>query len=148
MLFRAQALSHSQQDQTEGRVLVRSPRILWACSIAAILAAAGIALLLFLASYTPQVQASGRVLADGHAELLVPGAALPYLQRGQRLALRFPAADGAGTVLSASGRQVLIAPAEHSFPPAGTSVQARIALREVRLIDWLTQAGRPRREPR
>ncbi len=183
MLFRAQALSHSQQDPTEGSILLRSPRILWGCCVAALLAAAGIALLLSTARYTPHVRVGGSLLADARApaaavpqaQLLVPASALPFLRRGQRIALRYPALPsdagqhGYATVRSVSRAppaqgdmqtqgadgqarfRVLLTPepAPQQEPlQAGMELEARIALRPVRLIDWIVHAKpAPREQP-
>ncbi|MFM9433175.1 Flp pilus assembly protein CpaB [Janthinobacterium sp. CG_23.3] len=178
MLFRAQALSHSQQDPTEGSILLRSPRILWGCCGAALLAAAGIALLLSSAHYTPQLRVGGRLLADAAAphgttptaQLLVPASALPLLRRGQRIALRYPAlpADagrhGYASISSVSrapqpqadaGAQprfsVLLAPETLALQEplqAGMAIESNIALPQVRLIDWIIHAKPAQQEQR
>lgn len=91
MLFRTEALSHAQQDHTEGRVLERNPSILSGCSIVAIAATGATAMMLFAAHYTPRLRTDGHLLNDGNVQLLVPASALPYIGPGQRIALHYPA---------------------------------------------------------
>ncbi len=154
MLFRAEALHHAQQDQSEGHILVRSPGVLWGCAIVAAVSAAAIALLLFGARHSPQLEAAGRILPDGQAQLLVPARALAHIRPGQRLVLRYPALPAAGpghhgTVrlisripeAGAAGPhryRILITPdprGVHEPLQAGMVVEATLALPEIRLID-------------
>jgi hypothetical protein len=149
MLFRAQALSHAQQDQAEGRILIRSPRILWGCSIASMCAAAAIAALLFTAHYTPPLRLSGQLRSAAAAQLLVPAAALPHIRAGQRIPVHFPGTGqhGHATVSSVmrandSGParyQVLLIPDAQPSLRAGMEIEASIVLPNVRLLDWIVK---------
>jgi hypothetical protein len=151
MFFRHQALSHSRQDQTEGRILLRSPGILWGCSIASLLAACGIALLLFMARYTPHVRLSGRLQAsDGSiaVQLLAPAHAIPMITQGQTMTLHYPALAkrAAGSVRSVSrvpqpsgSYPILLVPESPASLQAGMVVEADLALPSIRLIDWIVK---------
>jgi len=147
MLFRAESLSHAQQDEAEGRILLRSPRILWACSIASLLAAAAIGMLLYGARYTPHMRLSGQLLSVSAGQLLVPASALPHIRTGQRVAVHYPVsgAHGHATVSAlarvndsgASRYRVLLVPDPQPSLQAGTELEALIALPPVRLLDWI-----------
>lgn len=150
MLFRAEALDFSQRDHTEGRVLLRSPRILWACTLAALLATLALLALLFSARHTPHIRLSGHALAAGGVELLAAPDALPHLYPGRRVALHYPgrpAIRSEGTVKSVSALPragtgagsypvvlTTIAPVQVQ---AGMEVQAELPLPPTGLLDWI-----------
>lgn len=149
MLFRAQALSHLQQDQSEGRILVRSPRILWGCSIASLCAAAAIAVLLLAARYTPHMRLNGQLRTGAEARVLVPASALPHIRHGQRIEVHYPETgqQGHATVATVTRMtdggpvryQVLLVPDQPPSLQAGVELEASIALPQIRLLDWVVK---------
>lgn len=99
MLFRQEAIDYFQQDSSHGEILVRSPVVLWGCSLVALGLCAAIFAVVYQATYTPRIQPVGKVVQDADAagktaflvELWVPSHALPALPVGRRVPLHLAA---------------------------------------------------------
>jgi hypothetical protein len=119
MLFRQEAIEYFQRDSAQGGLLLRTPAILWSCSIVSLFLCAGIAALLFLATHTQKVHFPGQALvqelAPGRSVLLVetsvPANVMPILRINQHLRLHFPgAARPGGSMCFAAVRNISAVP--------------------------------------